>query len=276
MKIEELLDNLGKKYVLKGADLLISCVNPEHDDKNPSMRIDRLTGVYHCFTCGTKGNLLREYGHTPSVLDYKSKSIKEKIQKLLTGSLTIPEGSMPFLHEHRGISKEVYQRFEAFTHTDYEGRIVFPIKNFSGDTYAFLGRYVHSNISPKYKVYPKGTPLNLYPVNPEIYKGSIILVEGLFDMLNLYEHGLKNVVSCFGTNTLYKRVAQSLDPYSILGVTKVYIMFDADKAGTTSAEKLQKVIPSKYNAEIISLPHDMDPGGLDANMIQQIKEGLYA
>jgi DNA primase len=275
MRIEELLDGINKKYVLKGTDLLISCVNPDHEDSNPSMRVDRLTGVYHCFSCGTKGNLLREYGHVPSVLDVKSKSIKEKIQRLLTSSLVIPPGAMPFFHEHRGISQKVYEKFEAFTHTDHEGRIMFPIRNYSGNIYAFLGRYIHSSASPKYKVYPDNTSLNLYPTKPAVYKGSVILVEGLFDLLNLYEHGLKNVITGFGTSTLYKRANQMLEPYYILGVTKVYIMFDGDKAGNTAAEKLVKTIHDKYNPEVIILPEGTDPGSLDGSMIQQIKEGIY-
>lgn len=275
MRIEELLEGLNKKYVLKGADLLISCVNPDHDDSNPSMRVDRVTGVYHCFACGTKGNLLREYGHTPDILDTRSKSIKAKIQRLLTKSLVIPDGAMPFSHEHRGISPKVYEEFGAFTHTDYEGRMMFPIRNHSDNIYAFLGRYVHSNASPKYKVYPEGTPLQLYPTRPKPVRGSIILVEGLFDVLNLYANGMTNVVTGFGTSTLYEKVSEMLEPYYILGVNKVYIMFDGDDAGNKAALKLERIIPEKFNPEIVELPEGSDPGSLMPDVIRQIKEGLY-
>jgi DNA primase len=276
MRIEELLDGLNKRYVLKGADLLISCVNPEHDDSNPSMRVDRVTGVYHCFACGTKGNLLREYGHTPSILDTRTKSIKAKIQRLLAGDLVIPDGAMPFLHEHRGISPKTYAKYGAFTHTDYEGRIVFPIRNYSDGIYAFLGRYTHSEASPKYKVYPENTPLQLYPTKPRIYKGTCILVEGLFDVLNLNENGMDNVITGFGTSTLYKKANEMLEPLFISGMDKLYIMFDGDDAGAKSAAKLKSLIHEKYHPEVVTLPEGSDPGSLDANIIQQIKEGLYS
>ena len=35
----------------KGKDYVVSCLNPEHDDKNPSMRIDQITGIFNCFSC---------------------------------------------------------------------------------------------------------------------------------------------------------------------------------------------------------------------------------
>lgn len=275
MMVEDLLEKLNKTSIPKGLDLLINCLNPEHEDTNPSMRVDKITGLYHCFSCGMKGNLLRDYGYTPNVLDNMSIQIKNKIQKLLTNSLTIPEGAMPFKHEHRGICTATYNKFEAFTHPNYEGRIVFPLRNYSDNIYAFLGRYIHSDISPKYKVFPNKTPLGLQPKTPEVYKGSLILVEGLFDVLNLYTHGLKNVITCFGTKTAYQTIIENLAPYEILGVNKIYIMFDGDKAGHDSARKMEHIIPDKFNPEIITLPENTDPGQLTKDQITEIKRGLY-
>lgn len=37
----------------KGDQYEITC--PFHDDKRPSMRLNKLTGVYHCFSCDRKG-----------------------------------------------------------------------------------------------------------------------------------------------------------------------------------------------------------------------------
>ena len=56
MTVEELLQERKIQYKLSPADAIVACLNPEHDDSNPSMRIDRITGVYNCFSCGFKGN----------------------------------------------------------------------------------------------------------------------------------------------------------------------------------------------------------------------------
>ena len=62
MIAEELLQSKGIQYQISGKDAKIHCLNPEHDDTNPSMRVDRITGIFHCFSCGYKGNLFTYFG----------------------------------------------------------------------------------------------------------------------------------------------------------------------------------------------------------------------
>ena len=57
MNVEELLESKRIAYIPKGADYEISCLNPEHPDRNPSMRVDRITGIFNCVSCEYKGNL---------------------------------------------------------------------------------------------------------------------------------------------------------------------------------------------------------------------------
>jgi hypothetical protein len=40
----------------KGSDYVIRCPINTHEDNHPSFRIDRRSGVYHCFGCGIRGN----------------------------------------------------------------------------------------------------------------------------------------------------------------------------------------------------------------------------
>ena len=49
MTAEELLQEKGVNYQISGKDATVLCLNPEHDDSHPSMRIDRITGVFNCF-----------------------------------------------------------------------------------------------------------------------------------------------------------------------------------------------------------------------------------
>ena len=69
MTVEELLQERKIDYKLSPADCVVACLNPEHDDGNPSMRIDRITGVYNCFSCGFKGNIFNYYDAQSTPLD---------------------------------------------------------------------------------------------------------------------------------------------------------------------------------------------------------------
>ena len=64
MNVEDLLIKQNVSYIPKGADFEVSCLNPEHPDRNPSMRIDRITGVFNCFSCEFKGNLFTPVSYT--------------------------------------------------------------------------------------------------------------------------------------------------------------------------------------------------------------------
>ena len=63
MNVEELLQSKQVPFLPKGKDYVVSCLNPEHDDNNPSMRVDQITGIFHCFSCGYKGNLFVHFGN---------------------------------------------------------------------------------------------------------------------------------------------------------------------------------------------------------------------
>jgi len=69
----------GVDYELSGKDAVVKCLSPDHDDGNPSMRIDKVTGMFHCFSCGFKGNLFTFFGAPQSPLEIKRYMLKEKI-----------------------------------------------------------------------------------------------------------------------------------------------------------------------------------------------------
>ncbi|MCP5105133.1 MAG: DNA primase, partial [bacterium] len=142
--------------------------------------------------------------------------------------------------------RSVYDRFR--------GRIMFPIFSESGKLLAFGGRtlfddpgkYLNSPDTPIYK-----KSLHLYGFN--IAKNAIreqkkaILVEGYFDMVSLYQNGVKNAVASLGTalteNQIYllKRFSES-----------IYIYYDSDKAGVTAAVRgIEKMFEQNINPRIV-------------------------
>ena len=271
MNPEDVLKNKGIKYQYSGADLLIKCLNPAHDDSHPSMRIDKLTGVYNCFSCGYKGSLFKKFNIPINLLDIKVQKLKEKLGSLIPMKLYLPLNRTPFEREYRGISAETYKKFQAFTldiEPEYEGRVVFPIFNINGDIKYFTARYINSNISPKYVYRPRGIKTELYPANPPIINEAVFLVEGLFDMLNLYDKGLTNVVCNFGLSCNAARIAQ----LKLQGVTKLLIMFDGDTPGQEGADRVENELKDIIMIEKIKLADGTDPGSLNKTDIDSIKE----
>ena len=274
----ELIQNNGLAYAVSGRDYLIKCLNPEHPDSNPSFRVDRVSGVSHCFACGYKTNLFKYYGVFTNPVPLKILALKEKLKALqdFGKDLEVPKGYTPWLKTFRGVSVATLKYFGAFYTNQEEklvDRIIFPIKDITQKTVVYVGRHTMSNGNPRYLNYPSGVKIPLFPAHlPKGYK-SMVIVEGLFDMLNLYDNGLENVVCAFGTNTLQNDTKQKLLPFKAQGITHIYLMFDGDEAGRKAAKLLKPLLEAEeFIVEIVDLPDNVDPGELGAEDIASIVE----
>ena len=275
--ILELLQKNGLTYTVSGRDYLVKCLNPEHEDNNPSFRIDRLSGAAHCFSCGFKTNIFKYFGVFTNPVPLRIANLKKKLQELNANQeIAIPLGHTPWTKPFRGISVSTLKHFEAFYTNQVEklqDRIVFPIRDVTNKIKVFVGRHTLSNVNPRYINYPNGVQLPLFPSYLEAPSRSIVLVEGVFDMLNLYDKGIKNAVCCFGTNTLQNTAKQKLLPFKAQGVTNIYILFDGDEAGEKAAKQLKPTLEEDdFIVEIVKLPDGVDPGELDQLDVTSIKE----
>lgn len=274
MNVEELLIDKDIKFVPKGADYLVSCLNPEHEDRNPSMRIDSVTGIYQCFSCEFKGNLFTHFGEIPNFLQMKRDLLKKRIRETRAESigLTLPKGATPYTGDWRGISKETYAHFGAFQHHDPEfvGRLVFPIKDISGRTVSFLGRHM-SNGTPKYKFDPVGVKVPMYPTVKPL-KGSVIIVEGIYDAMNLYDKGLENAVCVFGTKNITET---KLSRLAMQGAQNIDIFMDGDDAGQSAAEKIKHMCENVKLLTRNVFIEGTDPGALTQAQVTKLKRKLY-
>ena len=309
---DPVLDLLNKNNVafkISGRDYVAKCFNPEHDDSNPSFRIDRLTGVAHCFSCGFKTNIFKYFGVFTNPVPIKIAKLKQKIRELSksTAGLDMPVGAVPYTKPYRGLSPKTLKHFQAFYTNQVEmlqDRIVFPIWDITQKIQVFVARHILSSGNPRYVNYPGGVQIPLFPPQITAKTTSIVLVEGIFDMLNLYDKGLDKfsisnmpstrtilvvegifdmlnlydkgldiAVCCFGTNTIQNDIKNKLFPYKVQGITKIYIMFDADEAGQRATKELKPLIEEQgFLVETITLPDGMDPGELDQESVTQIRE----
>ena len=275
MTVEELLVSRQVYFVPKGADAIVTCLNPEHADSSPSMRIDKITGIFNCFSCGYKGNIFTHFGEKANQLQLRRELLKKRIREKRSESvgLSFPKGSIPYVGNWRDIKPETYKRFEAFQHhdTDHIGRIVFPVRDISGRIVSFNGRHTTGG-TPKYMISPAGAKMPLFPIVVPI-QGDVILVEGIYDMVNLHDKGLTNAVCTFGTKNINEDKLRML---SIQGVEEVIIFFDGDTAGQDAAKEVKEMVEQAgLTSRNVNLK-DTDPGALPLKSVQTLKSKLYA
>ena len=277
MRVEELLQEKRLEFKISGRDYLVKCLSPDHEDTNPSMRIDNITGIYHCFSCGFRGNIFKHFGAVANYLEIKRQKLKEKIEETRASSigLEFPKGFTPYVGNWRGIKPETYKEFDAFLHHDrsFNGRIVFPIRDITGKVVAFNGRHMTITDKVKYMIYPPHATMPLYPSSVKPIKGRVILVEGIFDMVNLFDKGLFNTICCFGTNTITADKLSILKMQDIMGVD---IIFDGDEPGRKAAENV-KFLSERAGlvTRVVDLGQNVDPGSLVESQVQKLMENLY-
>lgn len=275
--VEALLNEQSIRFQPSGHDYLIQCLNPEHDDKNPSLRIDKVSGIGHCFACGFSLNIFTYYNKTPNVLNIKLEEVKDKIKRIMyeMHGINIPSDAVYIKEELRGISAETIQKFKFFTvenklvdGTDLSEYILVPLYD-AGKLMALIGRHKLQDGKPKYKFWPRKA---IIPIFPDLYveNNSLVIVEGMFDALYLWDNGLKNVHCCFGTDSFISRFRDFEASFKVAGVSKFFIMFDGDAAGRSSAEKTKTFLEKHgYLAEVIELGDGIDPSDLDYEQVQE-------
>lgn len=274
VNVEELLQSKGVDYIPKGGDFEIRCLSPEHEDKHPSLRVDKIMGIFHCLSCGFKGNIFTHYGERINQLQLKRDLLTRKIKNKVAESigLSFPADAVEYKGTWRGISQEIYTKFEAFQslQPDFKERVCFPIRDVSGRIAAFNGRHMDMG-TPKYKISPPGAKIPLYP-KVEPIRGSIVLVEGIFDMLNLHDKGLANAVCTHGTRNISE---DKLSMLRIQGIEEVFIFFDGDEAGQTAAEEVKNMCEA-VGLMTQNIKWDgKDPGELTAKQVQSVIKSIY-
>ncbi|MBL0699969.1 MAG: DNA primase [Desulfosarcina sp.] len=147
----------------------------------------------------------------------------------------------------------------------FRDRIIFPIIDINSRIIGFGGR-VMDDSKPKYLNSPETVLYNksrsLYGVNmakDECRKtGIVYIVEGYFDLIALYQHGIKNVVATLGT-------AMTLEHLQLLKgfIGKngsVLLVYDSDEAGLKAAQRSIEIFDKGYvDARILKLPDGYDP-----------------
>ena len=160
----------------------------------------------------------------------------------------------------------------------FNSRVIFPIKNITGDPIAFGGRIIRESKlakyinSPETEFYKKGNMIfNLDKAkNLRSDTDEVLIVEGYMDVLNVYASGIKNVIANSGTALTEKQISLIWKFFS-----NPIICLDGDESGQKAAlriaEKLFPFITEKNKIYFSIMPDGSDP---DDYIKENGKEGL--
>ena len=152
----------------------------------------------------------------------------------------------------------------------FKGRVMFPILSLSGRTLGFGGRILTNDKkaakylnSPESDIYHKSKVLyGIHHAKQSIAKeDNCYLVEGYTDVIQLYQKGIKNVVSSSGTALTTEQIRL------INRLTKnITLLFDGDAAGlSASLRGVDLILEQGMNVKICSFPEGEDPDSFAKN-----------
>ena len=144
-------------------------------------------------------------------------------------------------------------------HEHFNGCVVFPLLDASGEILGLYGRKIVENQTP-------GLPKHLYLPGPRrgwwnpaaLTSPEVILCEAVFDALSFWENGHRNVTTAYGVEGFSDEM---LDAFVAAKVARVFLAFDRDEAGEIGAAK----VGARLMARGIECRRVLFPHGQDAN-----------
>ena len=146
----------------------------------------------------------------------------------------------------------------------FRSRVIFPIHSMSGRVLGFGARILINKPksakylnSPESLIYNKSKVLyGIYFAKQEIAKkDNCFIVEGYTDVIQLYQKGIKNVVSSSGTALTFDQInmIRRLTP-------NITMLYDSDKAGIDATIRgVDMILSSGMNVNICTFPDGQDP-----------------
>jgi len=283
MDLVDLLNEKGINYKKSNnpSEILITCTSGEHVDKDPSLSYNLEKDMFHCWSCGFKGSkrkFLESIGISSEITfetkqAFKIQKLKNKLQKLIEANeCNMPSEYRGWTQGFRGIDEKTVKEFKMFTTSEmgFEDYVCIPVYQF-GKLKFIEGRYrFNSKNKPKYNRKPAGVNVSniAFPLDKLEDKSKVLIVEGIFDMLNMWQHGFRNVLCVFGTQNFNEQKVKLFDD---IGIRNVQIMFDGDAAGQSAAAKVRNLLTkNNISSSIIKLPLGKDPGILVLDEINSL------
>jgi DNA primase len=128
-------------------------------------------------------------------------------------------------------------------HEHFNGSLVIPVFNLSGEVVEMYGRKITPNLragTPDH-LYLPGEHRGVWNEEALIASKDIILCEALIDALTFWVAGYRNVTASYGVNGFTEDHRAAFERH---GTERVYIAYDRDEAGDKAAAKLAEELMS--------------------------------
>jgi DNA primase len=204
---------------------------------------------------------------------------KEKV-KTINAPLTFTLKNLDTEHqylEERGLNTKTIEHFGLGLCTKglMAGRIVIPIHNEKGQLIAYAGRYPGDppEGESKYKL-PPGFKKNLILFNLHRAKqdadkeNPLILVEGFFDCMKVWQAEFKNVVALTGVTMSEEQKKLLLSTIGRNG--RIVLMFDGDEAGREGSSNVLSQLSHQAFVKEIKLEPGQQPDRLEEAEIKRL------
>ena len=259
----ESIKYLANKYNIEIIETAESAENVEERNERESLFIINSYALSYFEEIYSKNDRIKKYlidrGLSESTIQNFSLGYSNDSQNEFYKSASNKGYSDNFLEETGLVLSNADKKIDRF-----RGRIIFPIKSIAGRIVGFGGRIVDSTKkiakyinSPESKIYNKSKTLyGIYESKQFIVRDDVcLLVEGYMDVIQLHEHGIKNVLASSGTSLtkdqiiLIKRLTSN-----------IIILFDGDQAGlSASLRSIDMILEEGLNVKICSFPDGEDP-----------------
>jgi DNA primase len=273
-------------------------------EREDSFRANLSKNAFHCFGCQAGGNVLdfvaameqcsvreaalrlQQCFHIPapagSRWPYSTRAGSwkgELVRKKETCNPTLGFMLTGVDHAHRYL---VQRGIEGGTASQFgvgyyagpgllSGRIVIPIQNRNGTIVAYAGRALKGEL-PKYRLpagFRKG--LELFNVHRAMATGSktVIVVEGYFDCMQVYQAGLPFVVALMGASVSVQQERTLLQRFE-----RVVLMLDGDQVGRAASEAIAARLSKQCPVVLAHVPEGTQPDQLSSTAIRQLIANL--
>lgn len=186
----------------------------------------------------------------------------------------------PHLLSDRGLQVDTCEHFDVgyCRRGVMRSCIAFPIHNRDGVLVAYAGRRLKPQDVRQYGKYklPKGFRkelelYNLHRAAPLAGEHGLILVEGFFSVLKLYEAGYENAVACMGSELSTHQATLIAELAS-----ECIVLFDGDEAGWAGADAVRECLSERLTVRVAKLPPGAEPDTLSPRALRWLVNGMQA
>lgn len=277
MSAQEIISMFGLRNATVTRDeILCSCPYSNHHqrgDRNPSFRLNAEKGVYICFSCNERGNLVKlaqdilGMDRYEAVRTFDVELTPERIDEMVKKGYEPPKQLTPLQMDISSWknAKHDYWRYRGFTeetigkwqlgYDAQENRVVVPIY-VGGELVGWSKRAVNDVDQPKWRHSADLDKSHILFGQDNFTGDSAIVVEAPLSVIMLDQYGVSNAVATFGCKMSDAQAKLLRNSYN-----SVMIWYDPDVPGQNGMREAVDKLEDFVDVYVVPLTRD-DPAGM--------------